>query len=192
VRLTPPRWLLAGVLSMAAMDILLLATGVGQPAAALLDDALGSATQPTFHRAQLGPITKDYPDLWLAAVLGGMFAGRRIQRPAALLVAVLASAYGLLFAVADMLPATVPLALVVALVAWGPGWWPPATRGPHAALQGASRRAMTNPPDALAFFFRSVWASSRFCRSRSLSGRSSCPRTRPRLASTRGPTSWCS
>jgi arylsulfatase A-like enzyme len=120
VRLAPPRWLLAGVLSMAAVDVLLLAVGVGQPAAALLDDALRHAKHPTFHQAQLGPITKDYPDLVLAAVLGGMFAGRGFQRLAAVLVTILASTYGLLFAVADSLPATVPLAVVVVAAEWGP------------------------------------------------------------------------
>jgi hypothetical protein len=35
------------------------------------------------------------------------------------LVAISAAAYGALFAFADVLPATVPLALVLALVEWG-------------------------------------------------------------------------
>ena len=120
VRLTPTRWLLVGVLTMAAVDILLLATHVGQPAAELLKGALESSPLPVFHRAHLGPMSKDYPDLVLAAVVGSIFAGRGIQHRAAAAVTILAAAFGLLFAVADMLPATVPLAVVVAFTEWGP------------------------------------------------------------------------
>jgi hypothetical protein len=120
VRLTPARWLFVGVLSMGVVDVLLIALGIGQPAAALLNDALGSSTQPAFHHAELGDRTLDYPDMVLAAVLGGIVAGRAIQQHAAALSAILAAAYGLLHAVADMLPATVPLALVLILVEWGP------------------------------------------------------------------------
>jgi len=45
-----------------------------------------------FHRAQLGPMSLDYPDLVLAAVLGGVVAGRAVQARVATLVAVLATA----------------------------------------------------------------------------------------------------
>lgn len=119
-RLTPGRWLYLGVLSMVAVDVLLLALGVGQPADALLREALGSGIHPAFDRAQLGDFSLDYPDLVLAAVVGTVVADRAMQRSAALLVAISAAAYGALFAFADMLPATVPLALVLVLVEWGP------------------------------------------------------------------------
>jgi hypothetical protein len=119
VRLTPARWLYVGVLSMGAVDVLLLALGVGQPAAALLREALQSTILPAFDRAELGHFSTDYPDLVLAAVVGAIVADRAIQRHAALLVAILAVAYGALFAIAKMLPATVPLALVLVLVEWG-------------------------------------------------------------------------
>jgi hypothetical protein len=120
VRLTPARWLHLGVLSMVAVDVLLLALGVGQPAAALLREALGSTVQPAFDGAELGNVSVDYPDLVLAAVLGAIVADRAVQRPAALLVAIVATAYGALFAFAEMLPATVPLAVVLMLVERGP------------------------------------------------------------------------
>jgi hypothetical protein len=103
---------------MVAVDVLLLALGIGQPAAALLRDAL-STIQPTLARAQLGHARVDYPDLVLAAVLGAIVAERAMQQPAAVLVAISASAYGALFAFADILPATVPLAVVLVLVEWG-------------------------------------------------------------------------
>ena len=123
VAVAPGRWLHLGVLCVCVVDVLMLVLGVGQPSAALLDHALDSGPLPTFHRAHLGPITKDYPDLVLAAVLGGIVAGRAIQQRTAVLVGILAAAYGGLFAVADMLPATVPTALVLILVEWGPRAW---------------------------------------------------------------------
>ena len=117
VRLTPLRWLAAAIAAMCVVDVVLLATGMGQPAAALLDNALSNSRLPEFHQAQLGAVSKDYPDLVLTAVLGSMLAGKAaLQRTAAVLVAVLASANGLLFLVADMLPATVPLGVAAAVV----------------------------------------------------------------------------
>ncbi len=114
VRVTPARWLQRGVLAMCAVDVLLLAVGVGQPAADLLADAL-SRGGATFHHARIGTMSLDYPDLVLAAVLGGVVAGRAIQPRLALLVAILATVYGGLFAVTHMLPATVPLVFALLL-----------------------------------------------------------------------------
>jgi hypothetical protein len=132
VRLTPARWLKLGVLCMCAVDVLLLALGVGQPAAAILSNAL-SGSRPMFDHAQLGRMTTDYPDLFLAAVLGGIVAGRAVQHRAAALVAILAAASGGFFAVAEILPATVPLVLVLVLVELAPlraatGSWTPIKR----------------------------------------------------------------
>jgi hypothetical protein len=45
-----------------------------------------------------------------------MLAGKALQRTAAVLVTMLASANGLLFLVADMLPATVPLGVAAAVM----------------------------------------------------------------------------
>jgi hypothetical protein len=116
VRLTPVRWLAVGVAAMCVVDVVLLATGVGQPAAHQLEDALSHSSLPEFHRAQLGSMNRDYPDLVLAAVLGAVLAGNALQQTAAALVTVLASANGLLFLVADILPATVPLGMTAILV----------------------------------------------------------------------------
>jgi hypothetical protein len=118
-RLTPARWLALGVLSMAAVDVLLLALGIGQPAATLLAHAL-DGVGPTFSRAQVGTMSQDYPDLVLAAVVGGVVAGRPVQPRAALLVAILAIANGGLLAFADIVPATVAPMLALALVEWMP------------------------------------------------------------------------
>jgi hypothetical protein len=122
-RLTPGPWLGVGVIGMGVVDVLLLALGVGQPSATILQHAMASGPLPALHHAALGPMNKDYPDLVLAAVLGGAIAGRPIQQPAAVLLGVIATAYGGLFAVADMPPGTVPTALVFAVAAWGPRAW---------------------------------------------------------------------
>jgi hypothetical protein len=122
VRLTPARWLRRGVLAMAAVDVILLAAGIGQPAATLLYEA-SAGVRPVFHRAQLGPMSLDYPDLVLAAMLGGVVAGRAVQARAAALVATLATANGALFAFAEMLPATPPIVLALILIDWRPPAW---------------------------------------------------------------------
>jgi hypothetical protein len=116
VRLTPLRWLAAGIAAMCIMDVVLLGSGVGQPAAHQLEIALSHSSLPEFHRAQLGSMNRDYPDLVLAAVLGAVLAGHARQLTAAVIVTVLAAANGLLFLVADILPATVPLGVAAALV----------------------------------------------------------------------------
>lgn len=119
VRLTPTRPLQLGLLTMALVDVGLLSLGIGQAAGDLLSDAL-NGSQPPFHYAELGPATTDYPDLVLAAMLGGIVSGRATQPRAGVLVAVLASAYSGLLTVADVLPATVPLVLALGLVELGP------------------------------------------------------------------------
>jgi hypothetical protein len=117
VRLTPLSWLAAGFAAMCVVDVVLLAAGVGQPAAHQLEVALSDSPLPEFHRAQLGSMNRDYPDLVLAGVLGTVLAGHARQSTAAVLVTVLASANGLFFLVADILPATVPLGVAAAVVA---------------------------------------------------------------------------
>jgi hypothetical protein len=143
VRLTPLRWLAAGIAAMCVVDVVLLGTGVGQPAAHQLETALHHSSLPEFHRAQLGSMNRDYPDLVLAAVLGTALAGHARQLTAAVLVAVFASANGLFFLVADILPGTVPLGVAAAVVVVLE-WRGARTRGPRLksqrppALRGAT------------------------------------------------------
>jgi hypothetical protein len=122
VRLTPTRALHLGLLAMALVDVVLIAAGVGQHAADLLGDTL-NGSQPAFHYAELGPATIDYPDLVLAAILGGVVSGRANQHRAAVIVAVLASAYSFILVLADVVPATVPLVIALGVVEfWPPRW----------------------------------------------------------------------
>jgi hypothetical protein len=115
-RLTPLPWLGTGIAITCVVDVVLLATGVGQPAAIQLNTALSHSALPAFHQAQLAGVSKDYPDLVLAAVLGSALAGSARQATAAVLVAVLVSANGFFFLFADMLPGTVPLGVAAALI----------------------------------------------------------------------------
>jgi hypothetical protein len=121
-RLVPGRWVLVGVLCMCVLDVTLLAQGVGQSATVLMNHATAHAHGPTFDRARVGPVATDYPDLVLAAVLGGFLANDHIQRRAALLVTALAAAYGMLLPIAGTLPATVPIAAVFILCRAEPGF----------------------------------------------------------------------
>ena len=116
-RLIPRRWFVLGVLGMCLADVALLASGVGHSAAALMANATRDVHGPVFSRAGVGRFTTDYPDLVLAAVLGGFLAGRHRQLLAAVLVTAIGAAYGLLLLpIEHLLPATVPLALALILL----------------------------------------------------------------------------
>jgi hypothetical protein len=112
VRLIPGRWVPAAMLATAAVDAALLALGPGHSALGAMEVAQRSFHVPTFDGATAGAVSIDYPDLVLAAVLGGTVADDpRHQRRTAMLLTVLASLYGLLLPVIHPLPATVPIAL---------------------------------------------------------------------------------
>jgi hypothetical protein len=119
-RLIPGAWVLAGIACMCAVDVVLLATGVAQPAAAVVSQAAGHVHGPLFDDAHVGGLSLDYPDLVLAAALGGFVAGQRGQLRAAALVTVLAGVSIFLTPVNSMFPATIPAAVtLVALRSMG-------------------------------------------------------------------------
>jgi hypothetical protein len=116
-RLIPRSWFVLGVLGMCLADVALLASGIGTSAAQLMASATRDVHGPVFSQADIGRVTTDYPDLVLAAVLGGFLAGRHRQLLAAVLVTVLGAAYGLLLLpIAHLLPATVPIALALLML----------------------------------------------------------------------------
>jgi hypothetical protein len=116
-RLIPRKWLIIGVVLMAAVDVLLLASGVGEAAAGSMARASADFHGPQFTQAAVGGDTIDYPDLVLAGVLGGAVAGEPTQRRAAVTLALLAPAWDSLLAVVRLVPATVPIALTLVLLA---------------------------------------------------------------------------
>jgi hypothetical protein len=105
------------MLATAAIDAALLALGPGHSAVGAMAIAQSQLHGPTLDAATIGPISIDYPDLVLAAVLGGTVAADRArQRHAAMLLTGMAGLYGLLLAVIPTLPATVPIALTYFVV----------------------------------------------------------------------------
>ncbi|MGZ4191547.1 MAG: hypothetical protein ACXVRW_03740 [Solirubrobacteraceae bacterium] len=116
-RLIPGRWLLLGVVAMSVVDITLLVSGFGYHQTAVLAAAQNNFHGPRFTGARLGGTTIGYPDLFLAALLGSALAGDHAQVWAAGLLTALAVAYDSMLSPGQLLPATVPIALTLVVVA---------------------------------------------------------------------------
>jgi hypothetical protein len=128
VAVAPAVWLKLGIYAMAAVDTWFVATELLQGPNAVLT-AAAPAGLPRLQAVHFGEALMGFGDLFAAATLGcllavaadgpesrhiGDFQARR-QLHAALLVAVLSLAFDLLFFAVDTLPATVPVALALAL-----------------------------------------------------------------------------
>jgi len=117
VEITPPRWLGLGIAATAAVDLVLVVSGLLTPATLALDSAGVTGSLPQLQRVELGPLTMGYADLFLPALVGALLARRvRTRRWVALLTLCFALAAGSIFLVADRLPATVPVALALLVV----------------------------------------------------------------------------
>jgi hypothetical protein len=111
---TPPRWLKAGILLMAAADSWLVLSDLLQAPNATLVAAHPAGGLPRLQSEIFGSVIMGYGDLFVAALLGAVLAGnRRRQLRAAVLTFVFAAAFDLLFLVISELPATVPVALAL-------------------------------------------------------------------------------
>ena len=121
-RLIPTRWFVLGVIGMCLVDVALLGSGIGRSAAILMSSATADVHGPIYSQVDIGRVTTDYPDLVLAAVMGGFLAGRHKQLLAALLVTAIGALYGLLLLPIDhLLPATVPIGLALILLEFSAG-----------------------------------------------------------------------
>ncbi|MGO9750000.1 MAG: hypothetical protein ACLP8S_28515 [Solirubrobacteraceae bacterium] len=117
---TPSSWLKAGILAMACADVWLVASDLLQHPNSVLEGAAPGGGLPQLQSEQFGSVTMGYGDLFVAALLGAVYAGqRRLQLGAALLTFVLACAFDLLFFVVNELPATVPVALAMCVLQVG-------------------------------------------------------------------------
>lgn len=117
VEVTPARWLGLGIAATAAVDLVLVASGFLGPATLALNSAGVTDSLPQLQRVELGPLTMGYADLFLPALVGALLATRaRTRHWVALLTLCFALAAGLVFLVADRLPATVPVALALLVV----------------------------------------------------------------------------
>jgi hypothetical protein len=116
VAVAPAAWLRLGIYAMAAIDTWYVATELLQEPNAVLT-AAAPAGLPRLQVVHFGSALMGFGDLFVAAVLGSLLAADRSRQVrAAMLVAVLALALDLLFFAVDTLPATVPVALALALV----------------------------------------------------------------------------
>lgn len=118
---TPPGWLKAGILLMAAADTWLVASDLLQAPNATLVAAAPGGGLPQLQSETFGSANMGYGDLFVAALLGVVLARSGRSRGAGgLLTLALAALFDLLFFVVDELPATVPVALALVLMeAWG-------------------------------------------------------------------------
>lgn len=140
--LTPARWLAGGIVAMALADAAFVALDLLQRPNNALNAARPAAGLPRLQSAVFGSAVMGYGDLFIAGALGGLLAlraGRGVQLRGALLTALLALAFDLLFLLVSELPATVPVAgallASLALTSRRPAWRrrpAPQAPAPHA------------------------------------------------------------
>jgi hypothetical protein len=125
----PARWLKWGIYAMAAVDAWFVAGDLLQGPNAVLSAAAPSSL-PSLQVVHFGAAVMGFGDLFVAATLGCLLAlpadgpksglrlrfSARRQLVGAAVVAVLGLGFDLLFFAVDTLPATVPVALALALI----------------------------------------------------------------------------
>ena len=119
---TPARWLVVGIVLMAAADTALVISELLRQPNDVLNAARPAAGLPRLQSETFGSAVMGYGDVFVAGLLGGLLAaGRQRSRQlrGAALVTVLAVGFDLLFFAVQELPATVPVALVTILMALG-------------------------------------------------------------------------
>jgi len=135
----PAGWLRLGVYAMAVIDTVYVSSDLLQGPNVVLNAAAPAAGLPQLQAVHFGSALMGFGDLFVAALVGCLLAadgrkrnrdgreppgasGRRVsldsQLLGAVLVAVLALAFDLLFFAVDELPSTVPVAVALALVQW--------------------------------------------------------------------------
>ncbi len=152
---TPARWLAVGIVVMAAVDTALVVSEQLQRPNSALNAAHPAAGLPRLQSAVLGSAAMGYGDLFIAGALGGLLAltaGRSVQVRAAILAALLALGFDLLFFVVNELPATVPIALtlliLLAVRRWRRSAGSPGRRAPALGAAGRGSPGRILPPPA--------------------------------------------
>lgn len=116
VSTVPAYWLRLGVYAMATIDAIYVTADLLQGPSAVLSAAAPAAGLPQLQAVHFGSALMGFGDLFVAALVGCLLAADRPrQLEGALLVAILALAFDLLFFAVDTLPATVPVAVALAL-----------------------------------------------------------------------------
>jgi hypothetical protein len=136
VCVVPAAWLRWGIYAMATIDAALIAAELLQgPSGVLVAAEPGGL--PRLQVLEFGAARMGFGDAFVAATAGALLAAERNrQLKAAALVAILGLAFDLLFFALDTLPATVPVALALALTRSG---------GRLGRTQAARRRERSSP-----------------------------------------------
>ena len=131
VCVVPSRWVKLGIYAMAAIDAWLIGTNLLQGPNAVLNAAAPGGL-PQLQFVSFGSAVMGFGDIFIAAVLGALLAtDRRLQLTGAALAAILGLSFDFLFFALDSLPATVPIALTLAIL----------------ELTGRSRLRAGSPPE---------------------------------------------
>jgi hypothetical protein len=110
----PLLYLKAGVVAMAAIDAVFIFGDLWDAQNAAFNAAAPAGDLPRLQVAEIGDVSTDYGDYFVAGLVGGILAAeRRSQALAALATLVAANAFNQLFLVVDSLPGTVPPTLVL-------------------------------------------------------------------------------
>jgi hypothetical protein len=118
VSVVPASWLRWGIYAMAAIDAALVGAELLQGPSGVLV-AADPGGLPRLQVLEFGAARMGFGDAFLAATVGCLLAGsRKRQLEGAALLAVLGLSFDLLFFALDTLPATVPVALALALTEW--------------------------------------------------------------------------
>ena len=124
----PPAIVKLALIAMAIVDAILVFSGELAAPNAVLNAAVPAPGLPQLQTGVYGTSSLGYGDFLSAAVLGAVFAGERAPQWLLAGVLVLVSlAWDQLFLVVDLLPATVPPAIV--LVGWEAWKWTRLRRG---------------------------------------------------------------
>jgi hypothetical protein len=116
VCVVPGRWLKLGIYAMAAIDAWLVGSDLLQGPNAVLN-AVSPGGLPRLQLISFGSAVMGFGDLFIAATLGALLASeRRLQLTGAALAATIGLAFDLFFFAVDQLPATVPIALALAVL----------------------------------------------------------------------------
>ena len=116
----PLRWLKIGVVAMAVIDAVFIFGDLWGDQNAAFNAAAPAAGLPRLQVADVGSISTDYGDYFVAGLVGAILAAeRQPQLLAAAATLAAAQAWNQLFLVVDSLPGTIPPAVVMlAFGAW--------------------------------------------------------------------------
>ncbi|MBS1880879.1 MAG: hypothetical protein JST31_15315 [Actinobacteria bacterium] len=113
----PDLWLKLGIFAMAAIDTYLVGTDLLQQPNGVLNAVAPAAHLPRLQLVHFGSAVMGFGDVFVAATLGAMLArDRRWQLRGAAIAALVGCAFDFLFFAVDELPATVPIALTLAIL----------------------------------------------------------------------------